>query len=133
MKVAFCATLLILCMFAAQAQEASGWWNQPKDINGNAGLMLSDQQITVYSQKALSGDSDAANHLASFYLIVGGSRSKAEYWYRIAAENGDVAAQRSYGEMLLEDSKDKTRAVFWLERAAKAGDSLATEILQKMQ
>jgi hypothetical protein len=132
MRVALCATLFMFCVSAAQAHEAPGWWDRPKDINGNADVILSDQQVTAYSQKALSGDSDAANHLASFYLIVGGNRSRAEYWYRISAENGDVGAQRSYGEMLLEDSKDKTRAIFWLKRAAKAGDSLATEVLQKM-
>lgn len=130
-------SLMILFMLFAGAVVAQQLQQQPywaKDRNGNEDLLLSDQQIAADSQKALSGDGDAAKELGGYYLMAVGDRTKAEYWYRIAAENGDPGAQRSYANLLLQDPKEsRVRAIFWLQRAADGGDYLAKVTLEKLQ
>jgi TPR repeat protein len=117
--------------------SAQDYGNQP--IMGNQDMILSDAQIQSYSENALRGDSDAANQLASFYLIVKNNRTEAERWYRIAAENGDIKSQRSYGSLLVEDWKTsqnnqtKIRGMFWLKKSADAGDPVARNELDKLK
>jgi TPR repeat protein len=125
--------LWVLCfLFFVNAVWAQGY--PPKVISGVQDMALSDQQISSYSEQALRGDTEAANRLGEYYLMLQGDRHHAEYWYRISAENGDVGAQRSYGEMLLQDSSEnKTRAIFWLKKSAEGGDSLAKAALEKLK
>jgi len=128
------ATLLILLpgLVAAQQVPQQPYWARPR--NGNEDLILTSQQITIDSQKALSGDSGAAVELGAYYSAVGGDQARGEYWYRIAAENGDPGAQRGYGELLLKGGKEnETRAIFWLEKAANGGDSLAKDTLKTLR
>lgn len=123
--------MLLAGTVAAQQLQQQPYW--AKDRNGNEGLLLSDKQITADSQKALGGDGDAAKELGGYYLMAVGDRAKAEYWYCIAAENGDPGSQRSYANLLLKDSKENNvRAIFWLQRAADGGDSLAKVMLEKL-
>ena len=57
------------------------------------------------------------------------------YWYRKAAEQGDVVAQNclggcySIGKGVEQDHK---KAVYWLKKSAKQGDSNAIKVLKDM-
>jgi TPR repeat protein len=131
--------VLLLTFSLVGSASAQDWWNKPTVTMGNQDMVLSDAEIQSYSQQALQGDIDAAGKLAGFYLIVQGNRNEAEKWYRISAENGSIAAQRGYGEMLLEDSKknqnsqSKIRGMYWLKKAMDAGDPMARSALEKPQ
>jgi TPR repeat protein len=133
MKFLYLAILLMLLASSASAQQLQQepYWAKPR--TGFEDRILSDQQINSDSQKALNGDGGAAAELGNYYLTVVGDRVKGEYWYRIAAENGDPGSERSYGNLLMQGSKeDKVRAIFWYERAANGGDSVAKETLKKI-
>ena len=45
--------------------------------------------------KARHGDAKAAKRMAEFCYFIEGSRTKAIYWYKIAASYGDKSAQES--------------------------------------
>ena len=55
-------------------------------------------------------------------------------WAQIAAENGGHINEYNYGFMLHRDpnSRNQQRAVFWLERAARAGDKEAEWLLKEL-
>jgi TPR repeat protein len=128
------ATLLMFLTGSVVAQQVQQqpYWARPR--NGNEGLILTGQQIAADSQKALNGDGNAAAELGAYYSVVGGDQAKGEYWYRISAENADPGGQRSYGNLLLQSSKeeDRARAIFWFEKAASGGDSLAKDTLKRL-
>jgi TPR repeat protein len=121
-------------LFFILVDSAWGQVTGPSDIMGNADMILSGQQISLYSEQALGGDRDAANHLGQYFLAIKNDRIRAEKWYLISAENGDEGAQRTYANLILQDSKEnKTRAIFWLKKASQGGNSSATADLEKLQ
>jgi len=48
----------------------------------------------------------------------------ANYYYKLAAENGCSTAQNNYGTILLDENK-KEEAIFWLLKSAKQGNKIA--------
>ena len=84
--------------------------------------------------RAMNGDGKAALQLANDSLHK--SHEAMIFWYRIAAENGDVTGQFNYGVFLVSDSKRKAecvRALFWFRKAAKQGEELALQYIGPLE
>ena len=101
---------------------------------GNQSLVLTDAEIKALEPQALKGSAEAAKRLCDFYDFVRMDRVKSMFWAQIAAENGGRINEYNYGFMLHEDSNpnNQQRARFWLERAARAGDKEAEELLKEL-
>lgn len=114
--VAFILLVISLSVWSVHAKEPA---DMPSDIK-------------CLQKLALSGDRQAARRLAIIYGKIDLKVSK--YWYMIGAENGDPASQYSYAILLMDEGSDvsKRRAVFWLRRAAEAGDKDASAKLARM-
>ena len=134
MKPFSLAILLMLLTGSVVAQqiEQLPYWARPR--SGAAVIPLTREQIASDSQKALSGDNDAAMDLANDYVKVHGDQVRGKYWYRIAAENGDPDAQRYYGDLLMQEGskESRARAIFWYKRAADGGDPFARDALKRL-
>jgi TPR repeat protein len=89
----------------------------------NCDLELPRQEIPGLKVKALSGDGVAAEKLARFYGFVLMSSADEYYWATVAAEDGNPKSEYNLGVLLSSDTKhqNRTRAIFWLERARAAG------------
>ena len=123
----FISLIFIMCLASSVSAEQSGTNISQRYPD----LVLSDRQIATDSQKALSGDGNAATELGMYYLMVARDRAEGEYWYRIAAENGDPGGQQYYGTLLLKaPNQNRAHAIFWLKRAASSGDPIATRMLE---
>jgi TPR repeat protein len=129
MKCLACSLLFITILGICHAQQSG-----QGETTGAQDMLLSDQAVASYSEKALQGDSSAASRLGQFYLAVHGDRGRAEHWYLIAAENGSADAQRTYATMILQDGEgNKVRAIFWLKKASENGDALARKELDRLK
>ena len=85
-------------------------------------------------QKALFGDPQAALMMAE--QSIKSNRNDMIYWYRIAAENGSVVGQSNYGVFLVSESKrsdECVRALFWLKKAALAGNAYAKDYIAPLE
>lgn len=124
--------MLLTGSVVAQQLEQLPYWAKPR--TGAGVLPLTSQQVASDTQKALSGDSDAAIELASDYLFAHADQAKGKYWYRIAAENGKPSAQRNYGDVLMQDGSEESRAraIFWYKKAADGGDAFARDALKRL-
>jgi TPR repeat protein len=83
-------------------------------------------------KKALGGDIESAREMSTISNYV--NPQNVRYWDQIAAENGDPISQRNLAIAMLvysSDPQDQIRGVFWLEKAAKAGEKGAAEDLEK--
>jgi len=80
--------------------------------------MLTQSELTRYTEGALQGSGQAALVLAN-YLSTAGDAEEAEYWYRIGAQNGNRECMVQYGGILLgkEEMLDQERGKFWLGQA----------------
>ena len=84
--------------------------------------------------RALAGDGQSALKMAEESTRTQ-SPEIVETWYRIAAENGNAEGQLAYAKILITGSRhqqDCIRAKFWLERASAAGNSVATELANRL-
>lgn len=101
-----------------------------------------------FLKSARQGDADAQFNLGRIYgkatgSVYGKQRAAprddvaATHWYKSAAEQGYAPAQRNLADMYAEGSptvpQDRTRAVFWLKRAAAAGDPAASGLAEKLK
>lgn len=100
-----------------------------------------------FLKAAHQGDSDAQFNLGRIYgkatgSVYGKQRAvprddvAAAHWYQSAAEQDYGPAQRNLADMYAEGSptvpRDRARAVFWLKRAAAAGDLAASGLVDKL-
>ena len=72
----------------------------PATIHAPARNSTSENPIKELKRLALSGDAEAQNNLGLYYLVgLGVPRDYVEgvRWYRLAADQGNAAAQRSLG------------------------------------
>jgi len=63
------------------------------------------------------------------------NNGQAVYWFRKAAEQGDVGGQWSLGEMYRDGrgvEKNDEQAVYWFRKAAEQGDRDAPKALRKL-
>jgi TPR repeat protein len=95
------------------------------------GSVLADEPVSAQVQawivKAKAGDSDAQWHVATAYeLGQGAPRDDVEAmkWYRLAAEQGNAAAQNHVADGLYA-AKNYTEAMKWYRRAAEQGNAEA--------
>lgn len=103
-------------------------------IMGNQSLVLAESEIKTLGQQALRGSPDAAMRLFLFYKFVQQDYAESLFWIRIATENGDPDGEYNLGFMLRDDPdpRNRQRARFWLERAAKHGEPLAEDLLKEL-
>jgi TPR repeat protein len=100
-----------------------------------ANAVSTDRYVQSLEIDALSGtNKSAARQLATRYLKT--SLAEVMKWNLIGAENGDVIAQYNYGMLLLQDNSDslsRFRALFWLRKAAAAGNLNAKKVLRQVE
>ena len=88
--------------------------------------------VNELKRKALGGDIEASRELSIISNYI--NPKDVRYWDQIAAENGDPISQRNLAITMLlysDDHLDQMRGVFWLEKAADAGEKSAAEDLEK--
>jgi TPR repeat protein len=95
----------------------------PKPLNSDAEIARA--QVPVLEKDALSGDPRAAFRLAMYYDLIVMDMRKYEYWTTIAAENGNIVGEYNLGYLLANRGGDlnRKRAIYWLKKAALAGDT----------
>lgn len=101
-----------------------------------------------FLKAARQGDADAQFNLGRVYgkatgAVYGKQRAAprddvaATHWYQSAAEQDHGPAQRNLADMYAQGSptvpRDRARAVFWLKRAAAAGDLAASGLAEKLK
>jgi len=78
---------------------------------------------------------DPASHDAALGVVAQPDALTAADWFERAAKGGNVPAMSRLGEMLQSGETNvpdaPEQAVFWLRKAAEAGDTKAQELLQK--
>ena len=108
---------------------------------------LNENEIKSLSDMALKGSKEAATKLYDHYEMYKNDFLEANFWLRIAAENGDTTAQYNYGIDLFEENyshilgitdpieieRRKKRAVFWFKKAATNGCKFAEEKLNEIE
>lgn len=93
---------------------------------------MTQNDVKELSSRAASGDREAQFLLGTIYRqgrIVEKNAQLAEDWLLRSAEAGYAPAQSSVGLWYWYGSKDPTRAVIWLQRAAQQGDPEAQFLL----
>ncbi|WP_369928809.1 hypothetical protein [Xanthomonas sp. NCPPB 2632] len=133
MKHPVAARALFLSLSFFTAYPVSSMTNkQDVPVRLSSDLDLSSSQQATLVREAIQGSPDAARKLASYHSIVRGDRAALIKWYTIGAENGDAGC--AYGLFGLlrnsEDEEERTRALFWLHKAADAGLQYAKDELE---
>lgn len=84
---------------------------------------LSEEEIRYHGPRALMGDRQSGHCLAMHFAFVDFRNSDADYWIRVAAENGDRLSMQQLSLRLASNGnpRDAVRANYWKSRA----DSLA--------
>ena len=98
-------------------------------------LASSPEAIKLLHVKAKAGETDAQFLLASAYKngkLGVKDFSKALYWYKEAAKNGDSDAMLMIGWIYYK-AKDEKRARIWFKKAASLGVDEAVEMLEMLQ
>ena len=128
MWIALIALILgtLIQVAASSAEEAA--------TVGIQSVLLDDQALKQLSTNALTGSGEAAERIANFYLLAKSDRDTALYWATIAAENGNVVGEYNTGFLLKDklDRKQRIRALFWLQKAAKDGSRPAQQLLESL-
>jgi hypothetical protein len=77
---------------------------------------------------------DPASHSAEVSVVPAPDAEQAAVWYEAAAKGGKAEAMLRLGEMLKSGALDRPdgpeQSVFWLRKAAEAGNDKAKELLQ---
>ncbi len=92
-----------------------------------ADYSLSKVEIERLSVDAYQGSSEAAYKILQHYAFAKKNPHKTKRWARIGAENGSPGSQEMMYRLLSfsADMNDQRRALYWLKRAAEAGDENA--------
>jgi len=79
---------------------------------------LNNEQKKECGESALKGSGVAALILAKFFRDITNENDKAEYWFRIGAQNGNNECQQIFGFMLKSKSDiiNQERGNFWINR-----------------
>lgn len=98
--------------------------SKEKPVRLGEGFSLSEAEIEVLTKKALGGSPEAGFRLFEFYNFFKRDYKESNFWEVIAAENGYPIAQYNLAARLTDDPdpRNRQRARFWLEHAAKSGD-----------
>ena len=100
------------------------WLSRPP----NSYYVLSREQVTALSEKALEGSADAALRLGLYHVLTVDPYSKAgPFWLQIAVENGSREAMYRLGSVLIEshELQIKKRGRYWLLRTIAECDGAA--------
>jgi hypothetical protein len=145
-EVLFAFGLIMVCCSEVKSTGPSPE-NNPHDLSKpgivmslNAGLEIPENEIPHLEEAALHGSGKSALKLSLFYGAVKHAHDKQMYWTTISAEDGDAIGMHNLAYLLLhgpgasekEDRRSEIRARFWLERSAKAGNTLSQAGLKDM-
>ena len=94
---------------------------------------LSEQTLPKFKQVAMRGSPNAAYKLYEHYTSPHSEPKERLFWATIAAQNGHPKAPYVLGKLMLKSDQpsDQERAIFWLKKAAAAGDKDAIRLLQR--
>lgn len=131
-------TAAIICFLMVSCSDATEVGQQMNATKGQpiAGVQtydLSNAEMQELSEAAEHGDVESSYRLALYYEFVKLDSPKAMALFARSAEHGHVKSQTYLGVRLLSDDEDqKSRALglYWLKRAAKAGDEHARKVLE---
>ena len=101
----------------------------------NSDLFIPNGELEALRQKALSGDPQAALRLELYYAMWAHDSLDEFRWASIGAENGNAVSEYNFGFLLWRKQTvaDKIRAMYWMAKAADAGDARAAANLAHMQ
>jgi hypothetical protein len=89
-------SLLIVASFAVIiAQPMTGCSSSDRRTPNEVFEFRSAKEKTDTEYKARHGDPKAAKRMAEYCYFIEGSRTKAIYWYKVAASYGDKTAQEN--------------------------------------
>lgn len=98
-----------------------------------------DRAAALASELAMRGHGPAQNLYGVLIVIgaaEGGNPAAATFWYRLAAQQNESAAQNNLGLQYAEGSgapRDNARAYYWTSRAAAQGNAGAAAFLQQLE
>ena len=120
----------------AMAMTGAAWAQSNPVKDGVDAYQRGDYKSAIkdWQGPAAKGDADAQFNLGQAYRLgkgVPADPTKAEDWYRKAAEQGHFQAEDNYGRMLFERGQ-RTQAAPWLEKSAARGDPRGELILGTM-
>jgi TPR repeat protein len=103
-------------------------------LMANKGLEVPAEKIEAFELEALSGSGSVALKLSNHYDAVALDSAKGLYWATVSAENDYSGGMYALGFKLAQkrDEKSRIRARYWLEKAARNGESLAEGILREL-
>lgn len=126
-RIAFKQLFLLLAMALVFSANVDAKKKKTSNIPSN----LTGKVREIYNA-AQKGDADAQLELGFYYQEgeegAPKDQQKAIYWYKKAAENGNVIAQFNMGEIYDSGNgvkQDFAKAASWYLKAAKQGDALA--------
>jgi len=127
------AVAALACLCASQAAAAQT--DTAHEVNLNQSLVLTAKQQQALAVEAMRGSGEAAMKLFLFYGFVALNPTEEHRWVVIGAENGDPVAQYNlYTDLANSDDElEKQRAIFWLRKAAAAGDEDAKGELKDLE
>jgi hypothetical protein len=134
LPVLLASGVLIGCSKAAQ--DAPPADVDATDIMPSARFYLEEAPLRAAIAKALNGDPQAADDVFMHYTVARHDDDRtAEFWMRVAAENGNAGYMQLYALHLHEQGGETNcrRALFWLHRAAELAPELTTKFEINMQ
>ena len=118
----------------------------------SAVFFMEDSVREILELDALNGNSYAAYKVRLFYHYFKHNSKEGDYWLQIAAENGDISCQYSYGislygnissyyedvvkkneELRKKLLRDRQRGIYWLKKAAAQNDDSAIQFLELIE
>lgn len=120
---------LVWAQRAAEAGDVDSAYNvgATYDEMGNT-----EQAIRWWRKAADAGDPLAMRSIGNTYFNKLSSRTEAKAWWEKAADAGEPGAMRNLASVSLQGG-DRSRAIWWLLRAAEAGDESARAEASRLQ
>lgn len=125
-----CKCLAIFGIYFAIFTSSVLAQEQGKPVLANIDYSLSSDDLAKLSAQALDGSIDAAERVSNYYHYIKRDEKQSLHWALVGAENGSTWLQLIVYQDFSESKKthDHRRALFWLKRAADAGDQNAIDI-----
>ncbi len=127
--------IMIICIFGLSCIIFLLINHKEQPINPNASCRLNENEIIELSEKAKSGDGEAAISLANYYEFVEKDKVKAAEWLKLGADNGNASCQWNYACYLVdvynfENIGSMDDAIIYMKKAAENGNEYAKKHLE---
>lgn len=122
MKMPTCS-LILGCLVALLLSGCGSHYRETSPMM-NAGFYLDPLEVMELEQKALKGDTEAANRLALYYRYYENDEEGTLKWHQVGAKFNDPAAYRNLGFFYMTNHKygDDEKAAYWFKKAIQDGN-----------